>query len=103
MFKLFKYFRKEKDCISERFGSSEASWFCIPRIVLESMPLFWQEKFVELIDEMHEEFDLDIIDKLQIQVSARNPRTGKYQQIPTFLNDYRHGSIEFLRIKRGNK
>lgn len=38
------------------FGLSYASFFVMPRTVLQSMPVAWQAKFVALMKETHERF-----------------------------------------------
>lgn len=42
--------------IHTAFGLSYASYLVIPRTVLQSMPLEWQARFVELVNETHETF-----------------------------------------------
>lgn len=42
--------------IHEAFGLSYAAYLVIPRTVLQSMPIEWQERFVALVDETHARF-----------------------------------------------
>ena len=77
------------------FELSYAQFLTVPRLVMESMPLEWQEKMAELLREMDETFDW-------------RPPSGRYwvrlrddsgRFSHASLNDYRHGSCEHLRIK----
>lgn len=43
------------DCetpVHDSFGLSYASYFCVPRMVLEAMPVEWQREFVRLIESL---------------------------------------------------
>lgn len=42
--------------IQEAFGLSYASYLVIPRTILQSMTIEWQERFVAIVDEVHERF-----------------------------------------------
>ena len=42
------------DPIHEWFGLTYASYFVMPRVCLQSLPLEWQKRFVELMDEAYE-------------------------------------------------
>jgi len=79
--------------ISEWFELSYAQFLTVPRLVMESMSLDWQEKMAALLQEMDEAFDW-------------RPSEGRYwvrlrKQDGTFadapLGDYRRGSVEHLR------
>jgi hypothetical protein len=54
-----------KELIHDWFELSYASYLVLPRSVLQSAPDKWQEKFVELLNELGEKFD-------------RVPRKGTY-------------------------
>lgn len=45
---------EEKEPIHEFFGLSYSNYLVLPRTALQSMPVEWQEKFVELLNAMSE-------------------------------------------------
>lgn len=47
----------DKEIIQEFFGLSYANYLVIPRVVLQSMPDWWQEQFLELLDQIPETID----------------------------------------------
>jgi len=71
--------------VHEAFGLTRASYFVIPRLVLESMPEGWQERFVDLVNEAHERF---VFDERPYDVRLRG-RDGRFEHDP--LSEYRHG------------
>lgn len=80
--------------ISAWFELTYAQFLTVPRLVLESMPLEWQQQMAGLLDEMDETFDWRP-DKGRYWVKLRD-ECGRFTHAP--LEDYRHGSIEHLRI-----
>lgn len=77
------------------FELTYAQYLTVPRLIMESMPLEWQEKMVALLDEMDATF-------------GWRPKEGRYwvklrddngRFSPAPLEDYRRGSCEHLRIK----
>jgi len=54
-----KVLQRIKSCqrLDEYFGLSYASYLVVPRIVLNSMPEDWQNKFVDLLNELNEWID----------------------------------------------
>ena len=55
--------------IHEYFGLSYSSYLVLHRSILQSMPDEWQEKFIELIDDMEEKSDglKDLPDTFTVQ------------------------------------
>jgi hypothetical protein len=64
------------------FGLSYASYFCVPRIVLEAMPVEWQRQFVALMTKLPQlpTYDVQLRDE-----------KGRFVKDP--LADYRHGKL----------
>jgi hypothetical protein len=75
------------------FELSYAQFLTIPRLVMESMPLAWQQKMCVLLEELDATFDW-------------RPKEGRYwvrlrdaegHFSEADLDDYRHGDCEHLR------
>jgi hypothetical protein len=80
------------------FGLTYAQYLTIPRSVLQSMPLEWQHKFVELLDELGDTYWTDILpDGTDYRVELRKlestvaggQKWGKKVDDP--LADYKRG------------
>ena len=78
------------------FELSYSQYLTVPRLVMESMPLEWQEKMAGLLREMDETFDWRPKEgRYWVMLKDEN---GRYTHAP--LHDYRHGSCEHLRTKK---
>lgn len=56
------------------FGLSYANYLVVPRSVLQSMPLEWQERFVKALREMHDTFpDLEWPPTYDVRALRREP------------------------------
>lgn len=69
--------------ISEMFCLSRASYFCVPRLVLENMPKWWQHAFVKLVEDLPhtpENYSVNLRDK-----------RGRFVDDP--LRQYRRGEL----------
>jgi hypothetical protein len=84
------------DPISEWFELSYAQFLTVPRLVMESMPYEWQLQMKVLLEEMDNTFDWRPLEG-RYWVKLKDDK-GRYCDAP--LQDYRHGDIEHLRIKR---
>lgn len=92
-------FRVRKDGyspINEWFELSYAQFLTVPRLVMESMPIEWQEKMAELLKEMDDTFDWRP-EEGRYWVRLRDSK-GRFSAAP--LYDYRRGSAEHLRKQR---
>jgi len=85
--------RAIREPISEWFELTYAHYLTIPRLVMESMPVEWQEKMSALLQDMDDTFDWRPKEGCY-WVRLRDDR-GRFQDAP--LGDYRHGSCEHLR------
>lgn len=87
--------------ISLWFELSYARFLTIPRLVLESMPLEWQQKMAALLFEMDETFDWRPKEG-RYWVRLKDSR-GRFTAAP--LSNYRRGQIEIesLRINKAKK
>ena len=72
------------------FGLTYSSYFVVPRIALSSMPVQWQEQFVELMEQAREMLPDDIDPPGGYAVFARNDR-GRFERDP--LAEYRHAPL----------
>lgn len=76
------------------FGISHASWLTIPRIVLQSMPNEWQEKFFGLLDEIERTIEVPEYAQKSTTVSLKENGKFVHYEIPS----YRHN---ILPLKKG--
>ena len=76
------------------FGLSYASWLTIPRIVLQSMPCEWQEKFFLLLDEIEETLE-EIPEEAKMQTTVIVRKKGKFAK--NNMPGYRHN---LLKLKK---
>lgn len=83
----------KNDRLQRWYELSYTQFITIPRLVTESMPEDWQEKFAQLLEEMDDTFDWKPANG-RYWVKLRDSR-GKYSHAP--LNNYRYGNIEHLR------
>lgn len=79
--------------VSFWFELSYAQFLTVPRLVMESMPVEWQQKMAALLQEMDETFDWRPKEgRYWVRLKDRD---GRFTEAP--LGDYRHGSIGHLR------
>jgi hypothetical protein len=78
--------------INDWFELSYSQFLTVPRLVMQSMPLEWQEKMAALLQEMDDTFDWRPEGRYWVKLKDAN---GRYCEAP--LNDYRRGSVEHLR------
>lgn len=80
----------DPDChepVRHEFGFTYANYFVRQRSVLQAMPIEWQRRFVQLMDELEAAIDIEAIPS-SFHVHAVDDR-GKYASDP--YRDYRHG------------
>lgn len=70
------------------FSLSYASWLVLPRLMLQNMPIAWQEKFFALVKEIPPR---GMPDDYQVTVRGKD---GKFRSV--LWGDYRRGNIEAL-------
>lgn len=81
------------------FGLSYASFLILPRLMMQSMPLDWQERMVALLRELDETFDWpEDLGEMRVRVEDED---GEICHPPSWVCDYRRGSVEHLRRKPG--
>lgn len=85
----------DKEVIHEYFGLSYANYLVIPRVVLQSMPNWWQEQFVGLLDQIPETIDEVIEPEGGYDVQARDGE-GRFVEDP--LSNYERGGRR-LKLK----
>lgn len=82
--------------VHDAFGLTYASWFLVPRVVLEAMPIEWQRKFVKLMYELGDTFTWEPDCSMQIVFRKR----GKYIRVPDHFRNYRYPHGEWLNSIR---
>ncbi len=95
MAKTFKeQLAESSEPINWWFELSYAQYLTVPRLVMQSMPLEWQQKMAVLLQEMDETFDWRPKEG-QYWVKLKDSK-GRFMDAP--LEDYRRGSCEHLRL-----
>ncbi len=80
------------------FELSYAQFLTVPRIVMQSMPLGWQDGMVSLLRELDKTFDWRPQNgKYHVQLKDYD---GRYISLDHNICDYRHGNVEHLRKER---
>ena len=79
--------------IHQAFGLTYAAYFVMPRSVLQEMPEDWQQRFVDLINDLHDTLEYDEPD---YHVQARD-KHGRF--ITDELRHYRHPVPGLVRAK----
>ncbi len=69
------------------FSLTYASYLVVPRSIIQEMPCEWQQRLVDLLDEMNEKYGGHLVDK-RYAVQDRDER-GRFQSDE--LASYRHG------------
>ena len=67
------------------FGLSYAAYLILPRIALQSAPQEWQERFIQLLDELREMYGEQLSGSYTVQLRDDKGRFVKDPQA-----DYRH-------------
>ncbi len=80
--------------VHDWFGLTYAQFLTVPRIVMQSMPIEWQRKMVDLLKEMDETFDWTP-EEGNYWVRIRDDK-GRFHAPDSAICDYRHGSVEHL-------
>jgi len=81
------------------FGLTYASYLTLPRSVLQSMPIEWQEQFVALLDELQSKAFDHGIETPRYTVSARD-KDGKYITDP--FRSYQRGRRDVFKENSTN-
>lgn len=75
--------------IEEWFGLGHAQFLTLPRLVMQSMPLDWQQKMVALLVQVDSTFDWRPKDGSRYWVSMKD-QFGQFCKLE--YGDYRHGT-----------
>jgi PRTRC genetic system protein C len=71
------------------FELSYAAYLVLPRTLLQSMPLDWQDKFVALLEEANEKYPRYMPEGSEYYVQLKDTETGRFMKDP--LADYQRG------------
>ena len=77
------------DAIHEMFGLAYASYLVLPRVLLQSMPVRWQRRFVKMVRELETAFQH--VERPQ-DYWVRTREGNRF--VPETLPPYRHGYVE---------
>ena len=86
---------KEKIDVHTWFSLTYSSYLVLPRLILSSMPLDWQYKFVALIEEMEDMIDFE--PGYTSYYSIQYKVNGKIAKDPYV--DYRRGIVKFKDVR----
>ena len=78
--------------VHDAFGATCASWFVIPRVILEAMPAQWQRSFVFLMDELNDTFSWEPDCDMEI----RFRKNGVFIKVPEHYHNYRTPDVDWL-------
>lgn len=70
------------------FGLSYSNYLVLPRLVLQSMPVGWQEQLIALVEEAAKTYP-EAVDRLY----RVHPVDERGKRIVDEFNDYRHGRL----------
>lgn len=85
-----RYIRRN-GAVHRYFGLTYANWLILPRTVMQDMPTVWQDKFVELLEEMDDTTNWrDFLWQEQIDLIVVAKKGKKFCKLPEELYEYRH-------------
>lgn len=90
--------RSGNDALWDWFGSSQACWLTLPRVLMHSMPDDWQERMAGLLCEFDQAFPNQ--PELCTRVSITD-HGGRRMGYPSWLVDYRHPDRSAVNRMRG--
>lgn len=100
LFLVYKFVNKKKRFYSDIhhwFQLSYSSYLVLPRSLMEGMPIEWQHKMIDLLEEMREVYDSSKIeDNYTVQLRDKK---GRFKEDP--LANYRHPVELPYRNKNG--
>ena len=74
------------------FGLSYASFLVLPRVLMEDMPMVWQNKMAALLNEYDDAFPNQPDIGAQVQIT----HDGKLIKTPDWLINYRHPDYRMI-------
>ena len=75
--------------VNQAFGLTYASFLVVPRTLLMDMPVEWQSRFVELMDEYNKAV-VDVAPESAYDISVTFKQDGKFCKVPEVYTDYKH-------------
>lgn len=76
------------NAVHDWFGLSYAAYLVLPRLVLQSMPDEWQERFTSMLNELEEKHADHLRGEYGVELLDADGRPT-----PDPLADYRHGKL----------
>ena len=78
------------------FGLSYSGWLTLPRVLMQEMPIRWQNEMAKLL----EEYDNTFQNMPDIGTRVYITRNGKLTKAPPWLLNYRYPDIKMImRLK----
>jgi len=78
------------------FGLSYASWLTMPRVLMYEMPVAWQDKMADLLNEYNEAFPNQPDIGTRVQITKK----GKLIKTPQWVINYRNPHYEQIQLLR---
>jgi len=91
---------EDEETISKWFELSYSSYMVLHRLILEAMPVKWQQRFVKMLKEIGKEFDISDV-PYSFLVKARDINSKKFISDP--YSNYRHGTLPSRKNKNKDK
>lgn len=82
----------ESEKMETYWGLSYASFLTIPRVFIQDMPIEWQDRLADLLEEYDEVFCNQPDLGTRVQITRKN----KLIKTPRFLINYRHPDQEII-------
>lgn len=84
--------------VNHWFELSYAQFLTVPRVFMQSMPIEWQRRMVECLNELDATFDWRP-KEARFWVTLRGD-DGRYVPLDPNICNYRRGSVEHLRLEK---
>lgn len=77
------------------FGLSYSAFCVMPRVFMEAMPVDWQEKMAQLLNEYDETIKTNVCGVHSCFVTVKD-RNNRFMKMPEEILNYRHPRKEFV-------
>ena len=87
----------ESESLQLFFGLSRASFLTLPRVLMEAMPVSWQDKMAELLKQYGEAFPNQPNLSTRVQITDM---AGRLIPTPDWIINYRHPNPAAIKTLR---
>jgi len=82
----------DQEPVHNWFGLTYSSYLVLPRVLLQSAPLEWQQKFIRLLNDLEEMFPDQHGHEYWVRRKERD-QNGRFRFIHDPLSQYRHNRV----------